>query len=195
MFVREQDAVEAFGRATDRGQAFADLAAGKSGVDEEAGFAGFQIGAISAGTAAKNRELNCHWRTSVGNRFSQRNRFRRISIFRTNPDGRSCARQRESGCMDLTPLFAFTDGDRWRLGIGDPTVIGWFTVLAYFAAALLCWRAAKKGLHTAKVRWFWTALAALLIFLGINKQLDLQTAFTFMAKDFAKATGWYENRR
>jgi hypothetical protein len=50
-------------------------------------------------------------------------------------------------------------------------------------------------LHTSKVRWFWTAIAALLIFLGINKQLDLQTAFTFMAKDFAKATGWYENRR
>ena len=93
------------------------------------------------------------------------------------------------------PLFAFTDGDRWRLGIGDPTVMGWFTVLAYFAAGFLCWRAAKKGLHTTKVRWFWMALAGLLIFLGINKQLDLQTAFTFMAKDFAKATGWYENRR
>src|SRR5687767_6308036 len=108
----------------------------------------------------------------------------------------ACARANENPlCMDLTPLFAFTDGDRWRLGIGDPTVMGWFTVLAYFAAGFLCWRAAKKGLHTSKVRWFWTAIAVLLIFLGINKQLDLQTAFTFMAKDFAKATGWYENRR
>ncbi|HUS36796.1 MAG TPA: hypothetical protein VM680_15720 [Verrucomicrobiae bacterium] len=97
--------------------------------------------------------------------------------------------------MDITPLFAFTDGDHWRLGIGDPTVIGWVTVLAYFAAAFLCWRAATKGLHAPKVRWFWTALAALLLFLGINKQLDLQTAFTFLAKDFAKSTGWYENRR
>lgn len=97
--------------------------------------------------------------------------------------------------MDITPLFAFTDGDRWRPGIGDPTVMGWLTVFAYFTAAFLCWRAATKGMHARKVRWFWTALAGLLIFLGINKQLDLQTAFTFIAKDFAKATGWYENRR
>ena len=46
-----------------------------------------------------------------------------------------------------------------------------------------------------RVKLFWMGLAALLVFLGFNKQLDLQTAFTFLAKDFAKATGWYENRR
>src|SRR5687768_17295721 len=97
--------------------------------------------------------------------------------------------------MDITPLFAFTDGDRWRLGIGDPTVMGWLTVVGYFVAAFLCWRAATKGSAARKVRWFWTALAVLLLFLGFNKQLDLQTAFTFLARDFAKATGWYENRR
>jgi hypothetical protein len=97
--------------------------------------------------------------------------------------------------MDITPLFAFTDGDRWRPGIGDPTVMGWLTVIAYFVAGFLCWRAATKGLHSPKIRWFWTAVAALLVFLGFNKQLDLQTAFTFIGRDFAKATGWYENRR
>lgn len=99
--------------------------------------------------------------------------------------------------MDITPIFAFTDGDRWRPGIGDPTVMGWLTVIAYFAAAFLCWRAATatKASYAPKVRWFWIAVAALLLFLGFNKQLDLQTAFTFMAKDFAKTTGWYENRR
>ena len=68
MFVREENAVKILGRATDRSEAFADLAAGKAGVDQQPGFAGFKIGAIAAGTAAKNRELNCHWRTSVGNR-------------------------------------------------------------------------------------------------------------------------------
>src|SRR5688572_20465061 len=97
--------------------------------------------------------------------------------------------------MEKLAMFAFTDGDRWRPGIGDPTVMGWLTVVAYLAAAFLCWRAATKGLHGRKVKWFWTGLAALLLFLGVNKQLDLQTAFTFIAKDFAKATGWYENRR
>jgi hypothetical protein len=95
----------------------------------------------------------------------------------------------------LTPLFAFTDGDRWRPGIGDPTFIGWLTVFAYFGAAYLCWRAAGNGLYGRKVRWFWNGLTILLILLGINKQLDFQTEVTFMGRDFAKATGWYEDRR
>jgi len=95
----------------------------------------------------------------------------------------------------LPPMFAFTDGDRWRPGIGDPTFIGWFTVIAYCGAAYLCWRAAGKGLYTGKIRWFWNGLALLLILLGINKQLDLQTELTFIGRDFAKATGWYENRQ
>lgn len=94
-----------------------------------------------------------------------------------------------------TPLFAFTDGDRWRPGIGDPTFVGWLTVVAYFATAYLCWRASGNTLYGRKVRWFWNGLAILLIFLGINKQLDLQTELTFLGRDFAKATGWYENRR
>ena len=68
MFVREKNAIEIFGRAANRSEAFADLAAGKAGVDQQPGFAGFEISAIAAGTAAKNRKLNCHWRPSVGNR-------------------------------------------------------------------------------------------------------------------------------
>ena len=52
MFVREKNAVEIFGRATNGSEAFADLAAGKAGVDQQPGFAGFEIGAIAAGTAA-----------------------------------------------------------------------------------------------------------------------------------------------
>jgi hypothetical protein len=95
----------------------------------------------------------------------------------------------------LRPIFAFTDGDRWRPGIGDPTFVGWFTVLAYFGAAYLCWRAAGNSQHRRKVRWFWNGLSILLILLGINKQLDLQTELTFIGRDFAKATGWYEDRR
>lgn len=97
--------------------------------------------------------------------------------------------------LPVAPMLAFTDGDRWRPGIGDPTVMGWLTVFAYFFTAFLCWRAATKGLVSRKVRWFWTGLAAVLIFLGFNKQLDLQTALTFLGKNFAKSTGWYENRR
>jgi hypothetical protein len=60
MFVRKQDAIEILRRAADGSETFANLASGKSRVDKETGFAGFQIGAIAAGTAAKNRKLNCH---------------------------------------------------------------------------------------------------------------------------------------
>ena len=60
VFVGEQDAVEPFGSAANGGEAFANLAAGKASVDEEAGFACFQVGAIAAGTAAKNSKLHCH---------------------------------------------------------------------------------------------------------------------------------------
>jgi hypothetical protein len=95
----------------------------------------------------------------------------------------------------IAPIFAFTDGDRWRPGIGDPTFIGWFTVVAYFATAYLCWRAAGNSQYQRKIRWFWNGLAILLVLLGINKQLDLQTELTFIGRDFAKATGWYEDRR
>ena len=31
-----------------------------------------------------------------------------------------------------------TPDGHWRLGIGDPTVVGWATVAAYFLAAGLC---------------------------------------------------------
>jgi hypothetical protein len=93
-------------------------------------------------------------------------------------------------------FLAFTDGDSWRPGIGDPTFIGWLTVVAYAVAAFYCWRAARRSAFaSAKVRRFWTGLFALMVALGINKQLDLQTALTFMGKSMAKSEGWYEHRR
>jgi len=42
---------------------------------------------------------------------------------------------------------------------------------------------------------FWFALCGVLVFLGINKQLDLQSCFTQVGRDMAKNEGWYENRR
>jgi hypothetical protein len=92
-------------------------------------------------------------------------------------------------------ILAFTDADRWRPGIGDPTFMGWITVIAYFVTAYLCWRASRSGLINRRVKWFWTGLTALLVFLGFNKQLDLQTALTFIGRDMAKSEGWYSHRR
>jgi hypothetical protein len=72
----------------------------------------------------------------------------------------------------------------WSPGIGDPTFMGWLTVVLYFLASLGCWITARtlssEGLSagsTNEVRaWRW--IASTFLALGINKQLDLQTALT-----------------
>ncbi|MGZ8939513.1 MAG: hypothetical protein ACXW32_09920 [Limisphaerales bacterium] len=94
--------------------------------------------------------------------------------------------------------MAFTDGDVWRPGIGDPTFMGWLTVVAYFGAAYLCGRELMKARRINGPRektFFWATLTILLVFLGFNKQLDLQTLLTLTARRIAIAQGWYENRR
>ena len=100
--------------------------------------------------------------------------------------------------QSIPPLLGFTAEEHWAPGIGDPTVIGWVTVVAYFAAAWLSWRAAR---HSPRLdgrsgpRVFWTLFTVALVLLGINKQLDLQTWFTLFFKQVALHEGWYERRR
>jgi hypothetical protein len=88
----------------------------------------------------------------------------------------------------------------WSPGIGDPDFMGWFTVFAYLLAALASWRA-RKLVKTVDVvdgdkeRRFWTGMGLLLFFLCVNKQLDLQTAFTEALRLAAHRQGWYQSRR
>jgi len=105
--------------------------------------------------------------------------------------------------------------------IGDPTVMGWLTVLAYFLTAWLCLRAvnAEKGgperpyrqtipalLRVLRKSWphppdrarraaLWLLLAIAFFCLGINKQLDLQSLVTEVGKALAHQQGWYDQRR
>ena len=101
--------------------------------------------------------------------------------------------------MGLPVLLAFTDNDHWTPGIGDPTVVGWVTVVAYAVAAGLCYRAWRRLPKTepalAGQRLFWSAFSLVLVLLGINKQLDLQTWFTLFFKHLALQEGWYNARR
>jgi hypothetical protein len=78
----------------------------------------------------------------------------------------------------------------WTPGIGDPTFAGWVTVVAYALAAILCFRTARQ----AQPRRWWQALGVLLTLMGINKQLDLQSLFTDVFRDLARAQGWYDQR-
>lgn len=83
---------------------------------------------------------------------------------------------------------------------GDLTFAGWLITIAYFVAAALCGRAAKRE------RWatpdanrpaslFWPVLCAAMLALGLNKQLDLQTDLTEFGRQFAREGGWYQHRR
>ena len=94
--------------------------------------------------------------------------------------------------VSLVSLAVSVDG-RWRPGIGDPTVMGWLTVAAYVVAGLLCWRCAARagwgGSYRAGCgeRAAWLVLAAAMLFLGVNKQLDLQSWVTQVGEDIVKA--------
>jgi len=81
----------------------------------------------------------------------------------------------------------------WTPGIGDPTIGGWVTAALYFLAMISCWMTAID--RSVEERWFWTPISAAFLCLGINKQLDLQTALTEMGRVLAIDEGWYEQRQ
>lgn len=88
----------------------------------------------------------------------------------------------------------------WSPGIGDPTLGGWITVALYAWAAWACHRVLlherQLRLHlTLNERMVWRLLMAGMIALGINKQLDLHSALTELARLHAREHGWYGNRR
>lgn len=85
----------------------------------------------------------------------------------------------------------------WSPGIGDPTLLGWATVLAYFGASWLCYNVSihLNAKEQRSERLIWRCFFVLLIALGINKQLDLQTAFTVFFRSLAHEQGWYSERR
>jgi hypothetical protein len=96
-------------------------------------------------------------------------------------------------------LGVVVDG-RWRPGIGDPTVMGWVTVLAYFSAAITCYRAAGRepqpdGTRRTRPAPFWLVLAGLMVALGINKQLDVQSLVTQVGRDVIEGLDLYGQRR
>lgn len=87
----------------------------------------------------------------------------------------------------------------WRPSIGDSTIIGWFTVAVYLLASVISFYAANRA--TLSGAWrridsqFWLMMGLLLLVLGINKQLDLHSLLTEIARDAAMSGGWYEQRR
>lgn len=81
----------------------------------------------------------------------------------------------------------------WSPTLGDPTVMGWVTVVCYLAATVLS--AFTSYSLIGRQRVFWLGLTVLLLALAINKQLDLQSALTEAGRCLAKAQRWYEERQ
>ena len=87
------------------------------------------------------------------------------------------------------------ENNQWLPSIGDPTVMGWVTVAAYFFVALICLKATLISKNDKSIKSFWIFITVFLIALGINKQLDLQTLFTVIGRNLAIEQGWYKDRR
>jgi hypothetical protein len=88
----------------------------------------------------------------------------------------------------------------WTLAIGDPTVLGWFTVFAYLTTSVLCGIAGRtasppKPRELLTQQWYWLCLSGAFLILSVNKQLDLQSLFLEAMRAAAKDYGWYNERR
>jgi hypothetical protein len=88
---------------------------------------------------------------------------------------------------------------RWSPGIGDPTAMGWGTVLVYLSAAVISATVALRvpfpRPSCRRERAFWLCLACVLLVLAVNKQLDLQSYLTALGRCLAQHQGWYDSRR
>ncbi|MGA2557425.1 MAG: hypothetical protein ABSG04_14260 [Verrucomicrobiota bacterium] len=87
----------------------------------------------------------------------------------------------------------------WQPHWDNPDWRGWTVVAAYVVAAACCGRAAlargKMGPEERPSSVIWRVLAAGLLFLGINKQLDLQTLVIDLGRQAALAGGWIGEKR
>lgn len=97
--------------------------------------------------------------------------------------------------MGTTLTCAFT---QWSPGLGDNNIMGWLTVLVYLVAGVLSLRAARAMAEDAlsrRERLFWIVAGAVMLFLAVNKQLDLQSLVTMIGRCHAQLAGWYNDRR
>lgn len=82
---------------------------------------------------------------------------------------------------------------------GDPTLLGWSTTLAYLIACACClitWSRLRRPSADANgPRGLWLALGLLLLFLGFNKELDLQTLLIRGGGRTAQQIGVYGFKR
>lgn len=88
-----------------------------------------------------------------------------------------------------------------QIATDDSSLLAWLTVVAYLIAAALCEIVSVRAeyifrdAYIRQHRLIWGLLSLVMLFLGINKELDLQTWFTNIIKELAWNGGWYEAGR
>ena len=85
-------------------------------------------------------------------------------------------------------------GDQWSPQIGDPTVAGWGTVVAYAVCAVLSFMVLRRT-QGSREGTVWGLLTLAMLSLGVNKELDLQSMLTAAGRCLSQLQGWYEERR
>ena len=98
-----------------------------------------------------------------------------------------------TNALELSSIAACVS-DQWSPQIGDPTITGWATVVAYAVCAVLGLVALLRA-QNDRERVFWGLVTLAMLFLGINKQLDLQSMLTASGRCLSQLQGWYEERR
>ena len=98
--------------------------------------------------------------------------------------------------LDGVSLDALTQCtfSRWQPKIGDPNVSGWLTVVIYLITFGFCVAVIRVPGSTGARCTFWLMLCFLMLFLALNKQLDLQSLATAVARCAAILQGWYQDR-
>jgi hypothetical protein len=97
--------------------------------------------------------------------------------------------------MGTTLTCAFT---QWSPGLGDNNFMGWLTVVIYLLAGIVSLRAAGAMAAdplSRRERLFWAISGTIMLFLAVNKQLDLQSLVTMIGRCHSQLAGWYNDRR
>lgn len=99
----------------------------------------------------------------------------------------------------ISSSLAVVENGHWSPGISDPTAMGLVVFVFYFGGAAVCLFRARRCFRTPELRRvafrFWLFCGIALFLFGVNKQLDLHQLITQYGRDWARADGWYEDRR
>ncbi len=85
----------------------------------------------------------------------------------------------------------------WSPSLHDNDFLGWLITGSYIACAILATVFATflNQMEEKKAFHFWLLIGAIMLVLGINKQLNLQTLMTEVGRQLANAQEWYDLRR